>query len=107
MFSCFFKWGKNKFHLSHRKVSRQKSSGFQSPQNAATQTGDATTQTDNAATQTDDAATQTDKATVAEMASQTDDVTVTSVAKKSGRMFDSLVQITLIKALFSGTQRPV
>ena len=71
--------GKNKFHLSQRKVSKPKSINNEQFQGVH----DAVTQTDDVATQKDDAATQTDKAIVAEMASQTDDVTVTSASGRA------------------------
>ena len=73
---CIYsEWGKNKFRLSQRKVSKPKSIDNDQFQGVH----DAVTQTDDVATQKDDAATQTD----AEMASQTDDVTVTSASGRA------------------------
>ena len=73
--------GKNKFRLSHRKVSKPKSIDNDQFQGVH----DAVTQTDDVTNQKDDVATQTHKVSVAEMASQTDDVTVTSI---SGRVIN-------------------
>lgn len=107
--------GKNKFRLSHRKVTRSRNTDdnqLQGPCNAFTQTDDTSTQTDDAFTQTDDTSiqmddtyTQTDDATTPTdktiiVACQRDEVTVTSVTTQTGNVWYIIWICDLDKAFF-------
>lgn len=114
--------GKNKFRLSHRKVSRPINSDItqlQGPHNASTQTDGANIQVGDTATQTDtapqtDMATQTDAATQTDTVSpidkadgagaiihnQMEEVAVTSAATQTGKFTQACLRQIIMKAIF-------
>lgn len=93
--------GKNKFRLSHRKVTRSRNTDnnqLQGPCNAFTQTDDTSIQMDDTYTRTDDATTLTDKTII--VACQRDEVTVTSVTTQTSKVWYIIWICDLDEAVF-------